>query len=1132
MARLASQAKAGYFPTPPVVTDLITSYLTAPHGGRILDPCAGTGTALVSMALALRLDAYGIEIHHERAQATDTALTDLATTRTLRVMEATTLRRTLYAAHHFTSASDSGFNLLFLNPPYDHDSVDGRLEYQFLRDCRTWLQPGGILVYVVPQTVFAFAPIAKHLSAWYTDLRLLRFPDAQYPAFGQAVLFGVRRADAITPQDTTLTLLENAAHAGEVLAPLVPAQQPLYTLPPITVPQGHLTFHSRMVHPEDALKEIATHGLTTTPGWQAHFTPQDTPHQTEIAPLMPLRVGHIAGVIAAGFLDNVVLHDPETDERLLIKGRVYKRKQVHTTVEHEEDTSREVTTRTEQLVTEIYTLNQQGEGQHLTGSEFHRFLHRWTPVLARRIATQFPPRYTFNYAAMPDMQPILDGLSLTRRIPRTQDYGLLSAQKHAAAALGLHLRSHRDALLVGEMSTGKTTVGTAVAALLNARRTLVLCPPHLVAKWKREVETVWSTCTAHILTTISEVQAFFALGTDHPRIGILSHSHAKLASGWRNAAMVWEPQNPAIRSHPRYKDYQARRGVRCPRCGALATDRQGFGLDPLRFERSAKPLTCRCGEPLFQFERLRSRVPTPSGFHTYVENEAVLCGKRRAPLHRPTTKARYPLARYIRRHHAGQVDLLLADEVHQFKGMDSDQGYAFADLAMASRKILGLTGTLFGGKASSIAHLLYRLSPEVRRAYTDTDRTGLARIRWQDFIEQYGVLQEIQTVALDPASGTLTANSRIHTRVRELPGASPALLPWLLNRTVFLSMSDLGIALPPYEEIPVIVPMSPPLAQAYTRLYGTLKQLLKERLRKKDKSLLGAYLQSLISWPDSPWRDEVVRDPRTRVPLLKLDALSDADFPKEQAIVSLIQTEKAQGRRCLLYVQQTQKRDITPYWVALLAARGIRAAVLRADPDKREAWITKQVAEGIDVILTHPKAVETGLDLIAFPTLIFMGTEYSIYTVMQASRRSWRIGQEEAVRVYFYAYANTLQHDALHLIAAKSAAAVRVNGEVIGDDSLAEMDMGGDILDALARIVAESDSTTPHPRALPAFANLHAARREADAFIGEPPLGSPSTVPSATSHPSTNLTLLPPRSPRRRFTATTSLADLLQAEAS
>jgi 16S rRNA G966 N2-methylase RsmD len=1128
MARLASQAKAGYFPTPPVVTDLIISCLSAPHGGRILDPCAGTGTALISLALALRLDAYGIEIHHERAEATNAALSDLAATRTLPVMEDTTLHRTLYAPYQFATASEAGFSLLFLNPPYDHDSVDGRLEYQFLRDCRAWLQPGGILVYVVPQTVFAYSPIAKHLSAWYHDLSLLRFPDAQYSAFGQAVLFGVRRTDAITPQDSILTLLENAARAGTELAPLVPAPKPLYSVPAIAVPQGQLTFRSRTVHPDVALNEIATHGLATTPAWQAHFTPQGTPPQSEIAPLMPLRVGHIAGVIAAGFLDNVVLHDPDSDERLLIKGRVYKRKHIHTTVEHEADSSREVTTRTEQLVTEVYTLNQQGEAHHLTGNEFHRFLRRWTQVLARRIATQFPPRYVFNYAAMPDMQRILDGLSLTRRIPRTQDYGLLPAQKHAAAALGLHLRTQRDALLVGEMSTGKTTVGTAVAALLHARRTLVLCPPHLVAKWKREVETVWSACHAQILRTVSEVQAFFKLETDAPRIGILSHSHAKLASGWRNAAMVWEPQNPAIRAHPGYKEYQARRGVRCPRCGRVVTDRQGFGLDPLRFERSAKPLTCPCGEPLFQFERLRSRVRADSGFHTYTHNEAVIRGTRRAPLYRPTTKARYPLARYIRRHHAGQVDLLIADEVHQFKGMDSDQGYAFADLAMASRKILGLTGTLFGGKASSIAHLLYRLSPEVRRAYTDTDRTGLSRIRWQAFIEQYGVLQEIQTVSLDPASGTLTANSRIHTRVRELPGASPALLPWLLNRTVFLSMSDLGLALPPYEEIPVVVPMSPPLAQAYSRLYGTLKQLLKERLRQKDKSLLGAYLQSLISWPDSPWRDEVVRDPRTRVPLLTIEALSDTDYPKETAIVTLIQTEKARGRRALLYVQQTQKRDITPYWVALLAAHGIRAAVLRVEPDKREAWIAKQVAEGVDVILTHPKAIETGLDLIAFPTLIFMGTEYSIYTVMQASRRSWRIGQEESVKVYFYAYANTLQQDALHLIAAKIAAAVRVNGEVIGDDSLAELDMGGDILDALARIVAESGSTLPPTRALNTVTTLEATRREVDAFIGEQP---PEPQPAVPGSPP-SLALLPPRSPRRRFTGTTSLADLLQAEAS
>src|SRR3546814_14276297 len=46
------------------------------------------------------------------------------------------------------------------------------------------------------------------------------------------------------------------------------------------------------------------------------------------------------------------------------------------------------------------------------------------------------------------------------------------------------------------MGTGKTIVGIALAAVLNAegyRRTLVLSPPHLVYKWRREIlETVAS----------------------------------------------------------------------------------------------------------------------------------------------------------------------------------------------------------------------------------------------------------------------------------------------------------------------------------------------------------------------------------------------------------------------------------------------------------------------------------------------------------------------------------------------------------------------------------------------------------------------------------------------------------------
>jgi len=51
---------------------------------------------------------------------------------------------------------------------------------------------------------------------------------------------------------------------------------------------------------------------------------------------------------------------------------------------------------------------------------------------------------------------------------------------------------------------------------------------------------------------------------------------------------------------------------------------------------------------------------------------------------------------------------------------------------------------------------------------------------------------------------------------------------------------------------------------------------------------------------------------------------------------------------------------------------------------------------GVEVVICHPKLVETGLDLLAFPTLYFYETGYSLHTLRQASRRSWRIGQRHA----------------------------------------------------------------------------------------------------------------------------------------
>src|SRR5690606_25059754 len=221
-----------------------------------------------------------------------------------------------------------------------------------------------------------------------------------------------------------------------------------------------------------------------------------------------------------------------------------------------------------------------------------------------------------------------------------------------------------------------------------------------------------------------------------------------------------------------------------------------------------------------------------------------------------------PLAGYIKKRAKGKLDLLLVDEVHQYKGFDSDEGYAMHHLAQAAGKVVALTGTIYGGKASSLFFLLFRLAPEMGRAYVDPEATGQRRLRSRDWVSAYGILQRVETVTLDE-DGRQTANSRSNVRYKELPGGSPAMLPWLLNRSVFLSLGDMGFPLPEYTEIPVSVPMAPEQAILYEDLKEQLKAELKERLIRGDKSLLAGYLYALLFWPDSPRRAKVVSCPRS-----------------------------------------------------------------------------------------------------------------------------------------------------------------------------------------------------------------------------------------------------------------------------
>ena len=188
----------------------------------------------------------------------------------------------------------------------------------------------------------------------------------------------------------------------------------------------------------------------------------------------------------------------------------------------------------------------------------------------------------------------------------------------------------------------------------------------------------------------------------------------------------------------------------------------------------------------------------------------------------------------------------------------------------------------------------------------------------------------------------------------------------------------------------------------------------------------------------------------------------------------------------LVYVTHTGTRDITGRMDDILTRHGFRVAVMKADavaPDKREAWVADRVKEGIDVLICHPRLVQTGLDLIDFQTLCWYETDYSVYVMRQASRRSWRIGQTRPVKVVFMSYRNTLQADALKLVAKKLQSSLAVEGELPEDGLAAYGDDGDDLMMALARKIVSGDEEQDAESVEAVFAQARDAVTTAEEYL-------------------------------------------------
>ena len=114
----------------------------------------------------------------------------------------------------------------------------------------------------------------------------------------------------------------------------------------------------------------------------------------------------------------------------------------------------------------------------------------------------------------------------------------------------------------------------------------------------------------------------------------------------------------------------------------------------------------------------------------------------------------------------------------------------------------------------------------------------------------------------------------------------------------------------------------------------------------------------------------------------------------------------------------------------------------------------------------------------------------------QASRRSWRIGQTQPVQVVFMAYRNTLQADALQLVAKKLQSSLAVEGELprMASPPLAGCDL---VLAVADRIVSGGEHAD-------SVESVFAQAQQVEAFQGSDAVGRAATDAILGSSPRTS----------------------------
>ena len=314
--RLGGQAKGGFYPTPPRVSERIGKMLQGNWGGlrvqerdshiiRVLDPCCGDGEAVertvrnIGYDRGMEHEIYGVELHKERSAKS---------------MER--FEKVLNVDFFTSMIGNESFSMLFLNPPYDDDDEDKRVEHAFLVRATRYLAQQGILVFIIPRRRLMTS--AKFLSANYTSVEVYYFPEPEQEQFDQIVVIGKKATGNRARVETEQTLIRYALQTPPPVLPANVRYRDTFVKP---VPAGDIMWTTMFLDKETMYHESRRAGLWARREFVEALAPTEMHRER---PLMPLRKGHMGMLIAAGFLNNLTLENDEGG-RVLVKGKTVKK---------------------------------------------------------------------------------------------------------------------------------------------------------------------------------------------------------------------------------------------------------------------------------------------------------------------------------------------------------------------------------------------------------------------------------------------------------------------------------------------------------------------------------------------------------------------------------------------------------------------------------------------------------------------------------------------------------------------------------------------------------------------------------------------------------------------------------------